>query len=702
MMNKATFCFIFLFPFIVACNTSDSPSTTPDEGGGVGLVVINDGDAETLLGKARAEKLEKLKRAFNTSVELTLNRRTNAIKSIGFVYDKDATSVADLKTHAESFVANYLDLIDPNINVGELIVTPERQCYSNLKDFGSIRFDRVIGGTAVLGSHLTLHYGEKGLLVKVENSLASISRSTLQKDKAKVSLKDGISKMMGQRKVKVVGTQKITPVIMPVMSQGETRLVGGELVVWSTGAGGANDNDGVMAGVVLTSGEVVGPWDTGVDNYNTGGIGDVHLDERTELPDFITFRSKGGIAVNSAGVLDDPAEIVYRFLEQYPSVFRSGDTRCQFRLKGAKTLAELEKVTYVKMQQTIAGYRVFGGELVFEVEDGNVIMSAQGHILPEASMPLSAKINAGSALEEAKQQLRKQANFIAEDRREAFIEQADKANWRGTELLIFPGQLHTGKPTDSRLAFKVQLDNYVIFIDAINSELLYAYNIRSNANVVVEGGGLTENFSDRPNYVTVNVDGAPVGVPAAGNTDIPFTIADVGTSAAFFAAHGWTGLNGRGSDFTAITNLVLGLGCPNAFFEPYISDNAFFCLGMGQNDVVPHEFTHGVTAYSSALIYLDESGALNESYSDIMSNLAFPDLIPAGSPPGTLPGWIVGETGGFGGCAGAFRNMAAPGACGDPGNWSGYLSRTDLGCAPADIFGTGPGCDSGGVHSNSG
>jgi Zn-dependent metalloprotease len=38
----------------------------------------------------------------------------------------------------------------------------------------------------------------------------------------------------------------------------------------------------------------------------------------------------------------------------------------------------------------------------------------------------------------------------------------------------------------------------------------------------------------------------------------------------------------------------------------------------GALDVVAHELSHGVTAYSSNLIYLNESGALNEAFSDIM------------------------------------------------------------------------------------
>ncbi len=41
----------------------------------------------------------------------------------------------------------------------------------------------------------------------------------------------------------------------------------------------------------------------------------------------------------------------------------------------------------------------------------------------------------------------------------------------------------------------------------------------------------------------------------------------------------------------------------------------------GSLDVVAHELTHGVTDYSSGLIYQNESGALNEAFSDIMGDL---------------------------------------------------------------------------------
>jgi Zn-dependent metalloprotease len=46
--------------------------------------------------------------------------------------------------------------------------------------------------------------------------------------------------------------------------------------------------------------------------------------------------------------------------------------------------------------------------------------------------------------------------------------------------------------------------------------------------------------------------------------------------------------------------------------------------------LVAHEVAHGITEYSSGLIYLDESGALNEAFSDIMASSARLDVETAG------------------------------------------------------------------------
>ena len=60
-------------------------------------------------------------------------------------------------------------------------------------------------------------------------------------------------------------------------------------------------------------------------------------------------------------------------------------------------------------------------------------------------------------------------------------------------------------------------------------------------------------------------------------------------------------------------------------------DGDFFGPLSQSLDVVAHELTHGVTDFSADLVYEDESGALNESYSDVLG--VFADAFGRGTPP---------------------------------------------------------------------
>lgn len=94
-------------------------------------------------------------------------------------------------------------------------------------------------------------------------------------------------------------------------------------------------------------------------------------------------------------------------------------------------------------------------------------------------------------------------------------------------------------------------------------------------------------------------------------------------------------------------------------------------------DICGHEITHGVTEYSAHLVYSNQSGALNESFSDI-----FGECIEFHAK-GTND-WLMSRDIGT-----AFRSMSNPNANGDPDTYLGSYWYT----------GTG---DNGGVHTNSG
>jgi vibriolysin len=100
-------------------------------------------------------------------------------------------------------------------------------------------------------------------------------------------------------------------------------------------------------------------------------------------------------------------------------------------------------------------------------------------------------------------------------------------------------------------------------------------------------------------------------------------------------------------------------------------------------DVVAHELTHGVTEFTSALVYQNESGALDEAWSDIFGALVDRQEGATGADV-----WLVGEDVYTPSISGdALRNMADPAEYGDSDYW------------PTRYTGT---ADNGGVHVNSG
>lgn len=111
-------------------------------------------------------------------------------------------------------------------------------------------------------------------------------------------------------------------------------------------------------------------------------------------------------------------------------------------------------------------------------------------------------------------------------------------------------------------------------------------------------------------------------------------------------------------------------------------------------DVIGHELTHGVTQYTDNLNYSDQSGALNESFSDIFGSLV---KQRQQGETASQADWLIGEglfTSNVKGVA--LRSMKAPGTAYDdpilgkdpqPAHIRDYVNISD---------------DNGGVHINSG
>lgn len=136
------------------------------------------------------------------------------------------------------------------------------------------------------------------------------------------------------------------------------------------------------------------------------------------------------------------------------------------------------------------------------------------------------------------------------------------------------------------------------------------------------------------------------------------------------------------TNYVHVSLVDLGYGTnTNAFW-----DGTAMNYGDGDSPITPlttldiagHEMAHGLTEFSAGLIYQNESGAINEGFSDIFgTSLEFYAYAPSAD-------WDIGEDIGM-----TMRSMADPNQYNDPDTYLG------------DNWYTGTG-DNGGVHTNSG
>jgi thermolysin len=133
--------------------------------------------------------------------------------------------------------------------------------------------------------------------------------------------------------------------------------------------------------------------------------------------------------------------------------------------------------------------------------------------------------------------------------------------------------------------------------------------------------------------------------------------------------------------------MFFGNGIPPAYY--LIDSGQNYTYFAGALDVAAHELVHGVTDSSSNLIYRNESGALNEAFSDIIGTSVEFFNHPAGNGPRHAD-YLIGEDIARARLSWAhdgIRSMADPRLFGDPDHYSRRYIGKD---------------DDGGVHRNSG
>ena len=358
-----------------------------------------------------------------------------------------------------------------------------------------------------------------------------------------------------------------------------------------------------------------------------------------------------------------------------------------FNLRSANDLVLLDETTdnyglkNVTYRLQYQGIPVYDGLLKFHFNAKEELSSINGNSISIAKLNTVPDITAA------------EAEIIARDM--VTKQDLNKSNTplqtAKTNLIIFPKNLMQGGIVTPYLAYQIEVTNKkdvreYIFINAHTGELVEQFT-----GIHPIDRKLYETNTTATNLKWKEGDAFPGTLSSWQQNEV---VTSEHVYNFFKNTFGYVSYDA--ADHTMITvNNDPTISCPNARWN---GTYAGYCDGTATDDVIAHEWGHAYTEYTSGLIYQYQSGALNESYSDVWGETI--DLInnymdegenlsvrTTTACSGSLR-WKVGEDAtSFGG---AIRDMWNPNCNGDPAK---VLDAANYYCGTAD---------SGGVHTNSG
>ena len=389
---------------------------------------------------------------------------------------------------------------------------------------------------------------------------------------------------------------------------------------------------------------------TTVTALEDGQQATIRWDKDTGVPAFLT----GPVTPPAAAGLP---EATYAFLDENSDIYQIS------RPAEELVLQRMERdglgMTHLRMAQVYKGVPVFGSELSFHYTADGKISAINGYYLPGIDLSVEPEVGKAAAVETAQAKLGQGA--VLSDR-------------EPPELVILPQE-----GTSVALTWKVTLVSedpplrMVYFIDAHSGELAAAYNALQD---VVNRQTYTANYGTSiPGTLMMNE-----GSAWTGDSVVNAAYYNTGrTYDYYYNTFGRDSINGSGMDIKSTVHYRSGYN--NAFWNgsqiTFGDGDGYVFSPLGNAlDVVAHEMTHGVTQYTAGLVYSYQSGALNESYSDVMGAMVDRD------------DWLMGEdvyspqTPGD-----ALRSLSDPSRFGQPAHMNSYVNTSS---------------DNGGVHANSG
>jgi len=312
------------------------------------------------------------------------------------------------------------------------------------------------------------------------------------------------------------------------------------------------------------------------------------------------------------GLEPDPVEFAILFLEEYRDLYRIEAPRDQLYLQ--RVVKRGEKY-HVFFGQHIDGVPIYGSSLAIHLRNG-FLTSTNGRYLAPPLESLDARILSSEAFSVVKKEfIDANARLVSEP-----------------QLIYFDPGLVGEKSEGFHLAwrFTVQGAQYnenkfdlawTFFVDAQTGQILLSFS-----NQYDHSGGPPKTISVKDaSQVSLSVDCS--SFDPARNLSLG---EDSEGDRAFL-------YSGRTYDFfhdTFSQHSYDDTGSSIAFVRANLDNAAYIVpcnvLVFGNDyladDVFAHEFTHGVIRFTSELIYMNESGALNESYADVFGSFLDPDL----------------------------------------------------------------------------
>lgn len=323
-----------------------------------------------------------------------------------------------------------------------------------------------------------------------------------------------------------------------------------------------------------------------------------------------------------------------QFLQEYADLYQIKDPEQEFKIYKVLESKNIPGNSHVKLGQRKNGLRVFGAELIVHFKNQE-ITSVSGVYVPDIAASPIPVLTQDQALQIAQDSFEKSAQDSKELEEILKESQKEAVPLPEPELVYFNPGLIENKPSLTVLAWDVSLTTQRSFIDAQSGGLLFSYprihEVR-NRDVYTSGNTNTlpgRQLMDESGYI---VPRNRIPEPARTESGEAYRFSAVSYDY-YQSTFQRDSFDDAGATILSTTN-YLYKGCPNAFWN---GTQLVYCTGLTEaDDVVAHEFTHAVTEYSvgenqEGLIYSGQSGALNESYSDVFAGMV------------DREDWLIGE-----------------------------------------------------------